>query len=219
MAAEACGSVHSIHEAPVSSFMKGWFEMANIEHLKNQIWTTRTSRINAEKRLLRNELFLQGVNIYYSCVTVLASICLLKWESQLLGLLITFMSVSLLIVVLFCKTLRFSERAFDFRRIYSELQKLEFKLGDPDLGKTDIIDIQRKYCDLMAAGENHITYDYYKALWNSHKSYRVEHMDGWMISKYFWGVTWRFLVAALVIAFPLILVMAVIWGEKYGLCI
>ncbi len=183
------------------------------ERLKNQIWTTRISRVNAEKRLLHNERFLQGVNIYYSCVTVLASICLIKWEDQTFGLLITLMSVSLLIVGLFCKTLRFSERAFDFRRIYSELQKLEFRLDKPGIDDADIQNIQKEYCDLIAEGENHITYDYYKTLWASHKEYRVTHMDGRMKAGYFCGVLWRFLVAVSIIALPFLLATA-LFGVK-----
>lgn len=185
------------------------------KHLKNQIWTTRISRINAEKRLLRNDFFLQGVNIYYSCITVFASICLLIYEDQTIGFLITFMSVSLLIVGLFCKTLRFSERAFDFRRVYSELQKLEFSLDEPGLSNDAIQHIQNKYCDLMAEGENHITYDYYKTLWNSRKEYRVTHMDVRMKAGYLWGTFWRYLLALLIIALPF-LAIAAFWVKDHG---
>lgn len=187
------------------------------ERLKNQIWTTRISRVNAEKRLLHNERFLQGVNIYYSCVTVLASICLIKWEDQTFGLLITLMSVSLLIVGLFCKTLRFSERAFDFRRIYSELQKLEFRLDKPGIDDADIQNIQEKYCDWMAEGENHTSYDYYKALWNSRKDYRVTHMDGRIKVGYLCGALWRFLVMVLIIALPFLLATVLFWVKSNGI--
>jgi len=32
--------------------------------LANQIWTTRVSRVNAEKRLINKESFFQAINIY-----------------------------------------------------------------------------------------------------------------------------------------------------------
>ena len=45
-----------------------------IKKLRDQIWTTRVSRVNAEKRLVNKNSFIQGINIYYSCVTILFSI-------------------------------------------------------------------------------------------------------------------------------------------------
>ena len=42
--------------------------------LANQIWTTRVSRVNAEKRLINKESFFQAINIYYSCLTIIFSI-------------------------------------------------------------------------------------------------------------------------------------------------
>ena len=46
----------------------------DIKRLKDQIWTTRVSRINAERRLINKEKFIQAINIYYSCVTIIFSI-------------------------------------------------------------------------------------------------------------------------------------------------
>ena len=34
----------------------------DIKVLKDQIWTTRVSRINAERRLVKKEKFIQGIN-------------------------------------------------------------------------------------------------------------------------------------------------------------
>ena len=48
--------------------------MEKYKDLSDQIWTTRISRVNAEKRLVNKEAFFQGINIYYSCVTIIFSI-------------------------------------------------------------------------------------------------------------------------------------------------
>ena len=37
-----------------------------IAEFGNQIWCTRVSRVNAEKRLKHKEAFAEGLNIYYS---------------------------------------------------------------------------------------------------------------------------------------------------------
>lgn len=41
-----------------------------IKQLQDQIWTTRISRVNAEKRMVNKNGFIQGINVYYSCVTI-----------------------------------------------------------------------------------------------------------------------------------------------------
>jgi len=48
------------------------------EKLKDQIWKTRVSRINAEKRLQQKQSFIQAINIYYSCITIIYSIMLTR---------------------------------------------------------------------------------------------------------------------------------------------
>lgn len=189
------------------------------EKLQNQIWTTRASRINAEKRLLHNEQFVQWINIYYSCVTVAVSICLLLRPDQIFSLLTTTMTIALLVVVLFFKSLRFSERAFDFRRIYTELQKLEFQLNRKDLDIDTIEAIQNKYCDLMAEGENHITFDYYKAVWESKREYRKDNSNWKMAAGYVWGVFWRWIAMIVVIVLPILLGWLVYLVKSYGICI
>ena len=53
-----------------------------ITRFSDQIWVTRVSRVNAEKRLLRDESIVQTANIYYSIITLLASVYLLKTNNN-----------------------------------------------------------------------------------------------------------------------------------------
>lgn len=177
-------------------------EQEKISKLKNQIWLTRMSRINAEKRMLHNENFVQGINIYYSCVITLASICLLRWKESNLDLLVTFMSVALLVVILYLKSLRFSERALDFHKLYPKLQKLEFRLEKKGITDIEIEEIKDQYSELMAKGENHITYDYYKAIYDSTGDYREKNCTTIIKCGYCWGYFWRALIMVMVVLFP-----------------
>ena len=56
--------------------------MEKYKDLSDQIWTTRISRVNAEKRLINKEAFFQGINIYYSCVTIIFSILTLLNKNE-----------------------------------------------------------------------------------------------------------------------------------------
>ena len=107
----------------------------NPETLKNQIWTTRISRVNAERRLRRKESFIQGINIYYSCsLAVFSILSLVKPDnSGQLSLISTVMSVCLLVAILYTNSLRHLEQARDFRTNYAAMQKLEFKLDKPNI--------------------------------------------------------------------------------------
>ena len=60
--------------------------MGKYKDLSDQIWTTRISRVNAEKRLIDKESFFQAINIYYSCVTIIFSILALLNNKKLLYL-------------------------------------------------------------------------------------------------------------------------------------
>ncbi len=178
-----------------------------ISKLKSQIWLTRMSRINAEKRMLHNENFVQGINIYYLCVITLVSICLLRWKESNLDLLVTFMSVALLVVILYLKSLRFSERALDFHKLYPKLQQLEFRLEKKGITDEDIEDVKKQYSILMAKGENHITYDYYKAIYDSTGDYREKNCTSKIWCGFWRGKIWRGLIMMAVVLFPILIAL------------
>ena len=62
--------------------------MGKYKDLPDQIWTTRISRVNAEKRLINKEAFFQAINIYYSCVTIIFSILTLLDNNEKLSLMV-----------------------------------------------------------------------------------------------------------------------------------
>ena len=177
----------------------------NFQNLKNQVWTTRVSRVNAEKRLVKKELFFQGINIYYSCVTIIFSILSLITENNILSLITVLMTISLLIVILYLNGQKYLERAREYRKNYTALQKLEFCLNHLNESQDkEICEIEKEYCDLLDSNSNHISYDYYCTVFGSSTEYKKARWKN-IRSKYYWGTFWRVIIKALIIALPIAL--------------
>lgn len=183
--------------------------------LSDQIWTTRTSRINAEKRLKSTASFVEAINIYYSCFTVLLSIILLSEQSYTLSLLTLSMTIILTISILFFKSLQYSERARNYRKNYTELQKLEFQLSHISTEK-ELEDIEQQYCVLLDDAENHIPFDYYKTVAESRGDYKTNRWTCDIKFKYYRGLIWRYILKFVIILLPIALVIIILWGQKYG---
>lgn len=187
----------------------------NKETLNNQIWTTRISRVNAEKRLQEKESFIEGINIYYSCYTVLLSVILLVVQNFACTLLSLSMTITLLISIIYFKGLRYTERARDYRNHYIELQRLEFQLSHADT-EEKIFGIEQEYCKLLGEAENHITFDYYKTIAQSHDPYKKTRWTCSVKTFYFWGVIWRKIIKIICIILPPALTLIAYWGQCHG---
>lgn len=179
--------------------------MDKYKELPDQIWTTRISRVNAEKRLINKETFFQGINIYYSCLTIIFSILAFINKDDKLSLMTVFMTISLLIVILYLNGQKYSEHAREYRRNYTELQKLEFDIKCIDEDDIEAIKkIYLKYCELLDSSSNHISFDYYEAVHGSIGVYREKRWKNIWV-KYYWNVCWRVLLKLCVIALPVVL--------------
>lgn len=186
-----------------------------IAELGNQIWCTRISRINAEKRLINKENFIQAMNIYYSCFTVIVSIVTLKYSNDAINILNVCMTISLMISLLYFKSMKYSDCAINFRKNYTELHRLEMRLKHiTDISQLQ--EIEEKYCSLLNSSENHITHDYLTTIRNSKASFK---QSRWTIEselKYWVGVIWRIFVKLLCILLPLLIIAFLYWGEYIG---
>ncbi|WP_352416302.1 SLATT domain-containing protein [Oscillibacter ruminantium] len=189
--------------------------VADKDKLNNQIWTTRTSRINSEKRLKHKQSFIEGINIYYSCFTVLLSIILLVKQNYPYSVLSLAMTIILTISILYFKSLRYADRAKDFRKNYTELQRLEFRLSH-EINDEELTCIEQKYCTLLDGAENHIEFDYYKTVAQSHGDYKTKNWTNTVKWKYCWNVVWRKILEGVLIALPILLLLIVYWGQCDG---
>lgn len=179
------------------------------DKLKDTIWTTRISRVNAESRLLRKNSFIQGVNIYYSCVTIIFSILTLIENNYALSLITVFMTISLLVTILYLNSLKYSECAKDYRSNYTMLYKLELELSR-DISEERIRQIEIEYCDLLDTSCNHIAFDYYCTMYGANDEFRKNKWNS-IRHKYYFGIIWRFIVKVLVLLLPIALYFGAWW--------
>lgn len=172
---------------------------------QNQIWATRVSRINAEKRLLEKERFSQGINIYYSCVTIVFSILSLKESDDKLSLMTVLMTISLLIVILYLNSLKYLEQAREYRKNYTQLHMLELELNHVDSQDVEKIkEIEKRYCELLDSASNHISYDYYCTVYSSSETYRKTRWKN-IAKLFYFNKIWRLAVKGIIIILPFIL--------------
>lgn len=185
--------------------------------LRDTIWTTRISRVNAEQRLLNKEAFVEWLNIYYSFIIICLSIVLLQYNSKLLSYCNLFISLCLLLSILHLKSYKLKEQALSYRNNYSELYKLEMSLND-NIQENTFVEIQNKYCELLKESENHIPYDYYKTVFNSNYEYYKFHSSNMLLFKYFLNILYRFMVKTILVFFPLGIIGYVYFFEEFIIC-
>ena len=179
--------------------------MERFKDLANQIWTTRVSRVNAEKRLINKETFSQVINIYYSCFTIIFSILSLVHKDEKLSMMTIFMTISLLIVILFLKNQKYLEYAREYRKNYTALQKLEFELeGIEDKDVEDMKKIAIEYCNLMDSSSNHISFDYFETIHGSKGDYHDKNWKNVRV-KYYFNQIWRWSIKIVVLVLPIVL--------------
>lgn len=175
------------------------------DNLRDQIWATRISRINAEKRLIKKETFFQGINIYYSCITIIFSILTLIYTDEELNLMTVFMTICLLIVILYLNSQKYLEHAREYRKNYTQLHLLELDLNymrEDDEEK--IKQIEKDYCNLLDSSSNHISFDYYCTVYGSNAAYKESRWKNVRL-KFYFGKVWRAGVIVFVIVVPIAL--------------
>ncbi|MDB7985138.1 SLATT domain-containing protein [Faecalicoccus pleomorphus] len=178
-----------------------------IKNLQDQIWATRVSRINAETRLIKKESFFQGINIYYSCFTIIVSIFSLINKDDKLSLLTLLMTISLLIAILYLNGQKFLNNAKEYKKNYTELHKLQLQLEHVSDGDVQSIEeIEDSYCKLLNNSENHISYDYYCTVYQSNDYYKIGRWKN-IRFKYYWGSVWRFMIKFMIIILPFLLLV------------
>jgi len=188
--------------------------MMNKDVLKNQIWITRISRVNAEKRLLRKEKFIQLMNIYYSCIIIILSIISLVYSDNKLSMLSLIMSISLTLSILYLNSQKYADSAASFRDNYVHLQRLEYELNH--IEESDIAsmkEIEGKYCDLLNVCNNHITYDYLITLRFSHDDFKNDRWNESLKHKFYWEYWWRKIIYLIWFLLPIITLKILYWNE------
>jgi hypothetical protein len=132
----------------------------------DNIWWTRKSRIQTEKRLLSNAFQSQLLLLWYSFFAVAVSVYYLKFNSNDLGS-ISWIVYSVLVLCMsgFIAGLSFKERAGLIKDSYETLNTFYHKAKDSN---ADINQISTEYEQIMGLCENHTDHDYYRSLCIEH---------------------------------------------------
>ncbi len=136
----------------------------------DNIWWTRKSKIQTEKRLLANAFQSQILLLWYSFTAVAASVYYLKFspvENDMAGIAWVVYSVLVLVMSGFINGLSFKQRASLIKECYETLsdvyQRVRHFEHNPS-SKTTIEDLTAEYEQILGVCENHLTIDYFKAL-------------------------------------------------------
>lgn len=178
----------------------------NFEKFKNQVWCTRVSRINAEKRLMSKEKFIQFINIYYSVVTVIYSIMSYINCDNKLSEITIYITISLLISILYLNAQNYPQLARAYRENYTNLQNIEFRLKHlSENDEDEIKQIEKEYCTLLNQYSNHITYDYYCAINDSNVEFKKNRDWTTIKCRYQFGKFWRCCLKICFVLLPIFL--------------
>lgn len=171
------------------------------EGLRNNIWETRKSRINAEKRLSDLDSFVRFVNVYYSFFIITFSIFSIIADNHFLAVSNTFVSIALLISILYFNSLNYEQKAYNYRSNYTQLHKLELSITS-ELNDSEILEIKNEYCDLLNSTLNHIPYDYYSVFPSMSKEYRKSKPKDFSI-RYYCGFLGRWVLKLIILLLPI----------------
>lgn len=131
--------------------------------LSDNIWWTRKSKIQAEKRLLKGAFHAQMLLLWYSFCSVAASVYYIKFNTQsdLANVSWVVFSVLVLSISGFINGLGYKERAALIKDSYEALNSLYQKARNNSFEHEQLA---AEYKNLLSICENHSDIDYHKAL-------------------------------------------------------
>lgn len=176
--------------------------------ISDNIWWTRKARIQTEKRLLSNARHAQLLLLWYSFVSVCASVYYLKFTSQssYANVFWVMFSILVLCVAGFINGLSYKERAAVVKDSYESLNSLYRK----SLKQNIVLDeITKEYEQILNISENHADIDYQLALCDTYLNHNCPRdpqkgLDRWP-TKYVWLVVIKWLIIRLSSIFVLYL--------------
>jgi len=189
--------------------------------LSDKVWTTRKTRIYAEKRLnFRSELY-QILIIWYSLILLFfATWTNFDTESSISDLLIIFGSFAILVFSVYIYSQKFQERASNMRNCYINLERIYQKLtkAEESNQSNQIDQLYSEYLSSIANIENHTEYDYlcfrYSQKNNKEKTTLPQFTKTDLLFYYFQlGFRWIGILVLLLLPFLLL----IIWNlaQKY----
>ena len=176
-------------------------------NIESNIWWTRKSRIQAEKRLLENAFQAQLLQLWYSLASASIAIYYLQFQpnSELSGVAWVIFSVLALAMSGFVSGLSFKERASLIKECYETLNSLYHRLKNDKNEKEAL----KEYNQVIGVCENHKDVDYYRALCDEYLNSDPEKLDR-KPTRYMWCVVVlslvrRFFILAIFYSLPAVI--------------
>jgi len=141
-------------------------ELSALHELERVVDFTRRARIEASDRLISSERFIQNINIYYSCFTVILSILCLLDNSPVLSIISTLLTSILAISIVFLNAQHYGDRTQRFHDNFLELYHLLFDVRAAIRSReyTHTHDLEAHYIELLKSIENHTQQDFLQIL-------------------------------------------------------
>lgn len=136
------------------------------EKFSDKVWFTYHARIEAEKRLRRNDFLSQICLIWISFVLVMASYFSISESSSFKVGVVHLLSIAVLVISVFVSGRGFASRAIYMRQCYENLGRMfaEVKMMEYDAESSALDSFAARYGEILGISENHSTCDYYWAI-------------------------------------------------------
>ena len=186
-----------------------------VKSIADKIWCTYNARICAQKRLQINDVFSQLLLVWYSLLSVITGVLMLK-SSKMFGdyadaIMVAF-SVAVLVISLVVSNRDYRGRSLQMKLNYVKLQKLESQFK---LGAIDEVSATNSYFSILDESENHSTYDHLFHVFTrrSDKGCKVRlSCSEFCLITFFIILKWSLIF----FAFLLPVLMLVYLGKEYG---
>ncbi|WP_238655906.1 SLATT domain-containing protein [Paenibacillus piscarius] len=136
--------------------------------INHRVWMTKKSRMEAESRMNKNNVFSQFLVNYYTFIVLAFSILsLIEKNSDIIAIMTVIASVGLFGTTLFLTSMAYREKAIQYKESYLSLNELESDLrhilrennDDPEV-ITQFQKLEKKYNEILAKTDNHSEVDF-----------------------------------------------------------
>lgn len=131
--------------------------------LSERIWITRKCRIESECRLNRNATISSLLITYYSVISIVYAVIDIKNTQADYSFQLLIAAIITLAASIYVPSMRFKERASDFKKCYVRLYGLweQARKAEEEDNEKDVDQLKQRYQELIDESENHSPFDYY----------------------------------------------------------
>lgn len=182
----------------------------NVLHLYNQMQVIKNCRENASHRLNSNGSFCEFINVYYSVITATLSILSIFLKDSDFGTILsisaTILSIALTISITYANSIKFKEKAQNFKNSFTSIQKLQYQLSNIQNDDYDTLNrIEMEYTQILEEYDLHIPFDYQTYVLES--NYLRQEDRKLYLMKYDFHKCWTGAIRIILILFPFIFIL------------